>query len=169
MRLFAALLLLTTALPAYAEECSSWKAEMEETEGAARMTARVCAPTASQPSELMFQCGRPGMLSIRYIPGDGDDYPPSGNMNFKTGLVASFVRHAQAHRLMFVFEAMDGAMVSEVKTDDMMLEAVKADIAIKLTDPSQKIPPATFMLKGSRKALEQLEASCASQAPAEED
>jgi hypothetical protein len=158
MRLPVALAILLLSTPAYAaENCKAWTAAVEEDEGGPVMAARICAGTGDIVSQLSFQCGGKGELMIRYVPVAPDNYPPAGNGNFETDLEFSldremFTRHAR-------YEDMDGAMATETEIDPFvstLMVQKKVDVA----DAAGKVPSATFTLKGAKKALEKLIATC---------
>ena len=158
MRLPVALAILLLSTPAYAaESCNAWHASVEEDEGGPVMTARVCSGTGDIVNELSFQCGAKGELMIRYIPVAPENYPPSGNGNFETDLEFSldqemFTRHAR-------YEDMDGAMATETKIDPFV-STLMIQKKVAVADANGKVPGATFTLKGARKALEKLIATC---------
>ena len=158
MRLPVALAILLLSTPAYAaESCNAWTASMEEDEGGPVMTARVCAGTGDIVNELSLQCGAKGELMIRYIPVAPENYPPAGNGNFETDLEFSldqeiFARHAR-------YEDMDGAMATETEIVPF-ITTLMAQKKVDVNDVKGKVPSATFTLKGAKKALEKLIATC---------
>jgi hypothetical protein len=158
MRLPVTLAILLLSSPAFAaENCNAWTAAVEEDEGGPVMTARICAGTGDIVNELSFQCGARGELMIRYIPVAPANYPPAGNGNFETDLEFSlgqemFTRHAR-------YEDMDGAMATET-TIDPFVSTLTIRKQVDVADVSGKVPDATFTLKGAKKALEKLIATC---------
>jgi hypothetical protein len=158
MRLPVALAILLLSMPAYAaESCDTWSASMEENEGGPVMTARICSGTGDIVNELSFQCGAKGELMIRYIPAAPENYPPAGDGNFETDLEFSldqemFTRHAR-------YEDMDGAMATETKIDPF-ISTLMIQKKVDVNDVNGKVPSATFTLKGAKKALEKLIATC---------
>jgi hypothetical protein len=153
---FAVLLLSTPVLAA--ENCKTWHASVEEDEGGPVMTARVCAGTGDEANYLSFQCGLKGELMIRYVPfASPKIYPPAGNGNFETDLEFAldqevFTRHAR-------YEDMDGAMATQTKID-AFISTLMIQKQVKIADVDGKIPATTFTLKGAKKALEKLIATC---------
>jgi len=158
MRLPVALTILLLSSPAYAaENCKAWTAAVEEDEGGPVMTARVCSGTGDIVNQLSLQCGAKGELMLRYIPVAPENYPPDGNGNFETDLEFSldqemFTRHAR-------YEDMDGAMATETKIDPFV-ETLMIQKKVDVNDVNGKVPSATFTLKGAKKALEKLIATC---------
>jgi len=159
MRLPVALAILLLSTPAYAaESCNAWHASLDEDEGGPVMTARVCSGTGDVVNELSFQCGAKGELMIRYIPVAPENYPPAGDGNFETDLEfalgqETFTTHAR-------YEDMDGAMATEEIKIIPFLSALKKQKALDVADVKSKVPSATFTLKGAKKALEKLIATC---------
>ncbi|UVC11500.1 hypothetical protein IHQ71_13520 [Rhizobium sp. TH2] len=158
MRLPVAVAILLLSAPAYAaENCKAWTAAVEEDEGGPVMTARVCAGSGDIVSQLSLQCGAKGELMIRYIPVAPDNYPPAGNGNFETDLEFSldqemFTRHAR-------YEDMDGAMATETEINPF-ISTLMIQKKVDVADVKGKVPSATFTLKGAKKALEKLIATC---------
>ncbi|MGV3551929.1 hypothetical protein [Rhizobium sp.] len=164
MRLTATLLFcLLGGSSALAMQCDRWTASMEEDEGGPRMMASICAQASSSVPEaqhaLFFQCAGKDALSIRYLPFTSGDYPPGGNEEYKSKV--EFSLNQEMFTLDAHFEGMDGALVMELDTKKASLNALMAQKKITLTDVnSDKVPSATFTLKGAKKALEKLIKTC---------
>lgn len=155
MRLLMGGLLLMTALPAYAADCSNWQAAKEEVEGGTAMVAKVCNASGG---ELRADCGEPGQMALSFKPGKADFPPPGGNPDF-VGKV-----HIEAGGQTFEpdmsYAAMDGVMVLDLAADDPLAKAMGSTGSIVFSSKSAGIPATTFSLSGSSAALEALLASC---------
>ncbi len=151
-------LLLAASSAAYANECESWKAGMEETEGGSAMVARICSAEGDIVAELSLQCGGGGQWMIRMIPSVAENYPPGEDYNFTTRF--SLDNGKEKAELDMHYEGMDAAMAGDVKADDRLVGLLKSGHRVTFSDSSGKLPASSFTLKGASEALETLEAAC---------
>ena len=155
MRLLIGGLLLVTALPAYAADCSNWQAGKEEVEGGTAMVAKICNAAGG---ELRADCGEPGKMTLSLKPTGADFPPPGGNPDF-VGKV-----HIEAGGKTFdpdmSYAAMDGVLGLDLDADDPLAKAMGSNGSIVFTSKSAGIPATTFSLSGSSAALDALLASC---------
>lgn len=158
MRIFAACLLLMSATPAFAEDCKSWTAQMEEDEGGPVMMAHICKRVPKGTHDLIITCGGEDTLAVRYLAITGDNFPPNDG-DYSTDLEISagqetFTQQAQ-------FEAMDGALATSVKRG-AFVEVLGANQELLVQDLNSKgkVPETTFTLKGAKKALAKLVKTC---------
>lgn len=156
MRLILASMLFIVAAGAEADDCSKWKASMEEGEGGSRMVARMCNAAGG---ELTVECGAPGTLLMAFAP-TGDFAPPGDNPDF-VGPFSIKIGNESFGRDM-TYGAMDGLMEFEVQFKDKLADALgKADGgAISFTSSKARIAETSFALNGAAAALKKLKASC---------
>ena len=163
MRLVSALLFSLIATSAFAQQCDRWTAKMEEDEGGPLMMASICAQaSASEPEAqhaILVQCAGKDALSIRYLPFADGSYPPGGDEEYKTKV--AFSLNQEMFTLDAHFEGMDGALVMETDIKSPFVDVLMAQKDVTLADVnSDKVPVATFPLKGVKKAFDKLIKTC---------
>lgn len=163
MRLVSTLLFCLLGGSAIAQQCDRWQAAMEEDEGGPRMMASICAQASASTPEaqhaLFVQCGSNNSLWIRYLPFADESYPPGGNEEYKTKM--EFSLDQEMFTLDAHFEGMDGAMVMETDIGTPFVSVLMSQKQFMLADVNNdKIPVATFTLKGAKQAFETLIKTC---------
>ena len=153
----AAVLAVVLATPALAGDCDAWKADMEQDEGGPAMTASICA--TNRPDDLLLiTCGGEDKIGVRLVPATGDDFPPNGDMNYKSKFV--FTSGLLSEETVLQYEAMDGVMVATPRRDSALVSILKSPGPLTITDKTGVLPPVTFELKGSSKAIGKVERAC---------
>ncbi len=155
---FGLVALFLAAAPAAAEECSAWTAGLEEDEGGKVMVARICQPLGNAAHELSVQCGEPGAFWIRLLPVAPDNYPPGGDYNFNSRFKFNFDKIAVEQDM--VYQGMDGAMAGKAAFESPLAELLRSSRSMTMEDLSGKVPSATFILTGSKSAINKVQASC---------
>ena len=158
MKIFCLALLIAAAIaPARAADCDAWKAGIEPDEGGPAMIASICA--ADRPDDLLLiTCGGEGKLGLRLVPAAGDDFPPGDDMNYKSAFV--FASGPLSVEATLRYEAMDGIMAATPHRDSDLVRLLKSAGPLTVTDKAGVLPPATFSLKGSSKAIGKVERAC---------
>jgi hypothetical protein len=153
------ILALVAGLPAHADTCGPWVAEVWETEGGEAMTAWVCTPSVSGRDAMIFvQCGGPGMLGLSYDDG-GDGVPPGGNPDY-AGTVA-FASREVAAAAEVIYSGIDGTLFAELAQDDPLAELLLAGGEVTVTPEAAEVLPHSFTLEGAPDAISQVLAECA--------
>jgi hypothetical protein len=163
MRLVSTLIFCLAGSSALAAQCDRWTAKMEEDEGGPRMMASICTQASSSTPEaqhdLFVQCGAPDSLMIRYLPFADASFPPGGNEEYQSKL--EFSLDQEMFTLDARYESMDGAMVVDAQINSPFITTMMSQKAVMLSDVnSDKLPVATFTLKGAKAALEKLIKTC---------
>ncbi|MGR6466031.1 hypothetical protein [Rhizobium sp. PAMB 3182] len=160
MKRLVLLPLLALPFSAAAEECGNvWSADMMEAEGGSEMTGEVCSGSGEEQQMLNLTCGN-GQFALRwYPPQNAKNYPPDGNPDFSTALTLAIgdveVRHDA------VFEAMDGAMAIYWQADAPLTNMLKSGHSVSISEIDGRIPPVTFSLSGSSRAIDTVAGQCA--------
>ena len=156
-RLCAAALVVALATPTFAADCQAWRAGIEQDEGGPTMMASICA--FNRPDDaLLLTCGGEDKIGLRFLPMTGDDFPPGGDMNYKSAFV--FSSGPLNAEVTLHFEAMDGAMTATPRRDSDLVRILKSAGPLTITDRSGVLPAVTFTLKGSSKAIGMVERAC---------
>ncbi|WP_275785744.1 hypothetical protein [Pararhizobium gei] len=163
MRLTATLFFCLLGSSALAQPCERWEASMQEDEGGSRMTASICSQASVSVPEaqhdLFVQCGSKDSLWIRYLPFADESYPPGGNEEYQTKM--EFSLDQEMFTLDAHYEGMDGAMVMETNIDKPFVSVLMSQKQFMLSDVNNdKVPVATFTLKGAKEAFEKLIKTC---------
>lgn len=163
MRLVSTLLFCLIGSSALAQQCDHWTAQMEEDEGGPVMMASICTQASSSAPEaqhaILVSCAGKDGLALRYLPFADESYPPDGNEEYKTKVKLSLGQ--EKFTLDANYEGMDGAlaMVTDIKSP--FVGALMAQKEFTISDPkSDKVPSATFPLKGVQEALVKLIETC---------
>lgn len=150
-------LLVAAAAPALAADCGAWTAGMSEEEGGPTMVASICG--SDRPDDmLLITCGGEGKLGLRLVPSIAGDYPPGGNMEYQAPFV--FSDGTTSAEITLQFEAMDAVMVANPNRDSDIVRLLKSKGPLTVTDKTGVLPPVTFELKGSTKAIGKVENAC---------
>lgn len=163
MRLTATLFLCLLGSSAMAQQCDRWEASIEEGEEGPRMMASICAQAGASVPEaqhaLFLECGSKDTLWIRYLPFADESYPPGGNEEYQTKM--EFSLDQELFTLDAHYEAMDGAMVMDTNVDTPLVSVLMSQKQFMLLDVNNdKVPVATFTLKGAKEAFEKLIKTC---------
>ncbi|MCM5559005.1 hypothetical protein [Pleomorphomonas sp. JP5] len=145
------------AAPALAGDCDSWKAGLEQEEEGMMMTASICA--IERPDDmLLITCGGEGKLGLRFVPALNDDFPPGGDMNYRSAFV--FTSGSLSAEVALRYEAMDGVLAATPRRDSDLVRILKSAGPLSVTDKAGILPKATFTLKGSSNAIGKVERAC---------
>ena len=145
------------ATPALAGDCDGWKAGLEQEEEGMMMTASICA--IDRPDDmLLITCGGEGKLGLRFVPTMSDDFPPGGDMNYRSDFV--FASGSLSAEVTLRYEAMDGVLAATPRRDSDLARILKSAGPLTVTDKAGLLPKATFALKGSSKAIGKVEKAC---------
>ncbi len=156
MRALAVFLLFPSI--ACAQTCGAWSAAVSEEEEGPVMLAAVCVGAGTTESNLFLKCGPEGQLNLRFLPAAALDFPPGDGGDFSSLLRLSVDGEAfdrPAH-----YEAMDGAMVSEVPLAGPLVDRLKAGKALTVAYPETAFKPLALPLTGSKAAIDKLAAAC---------
>lgn len=157
-RAAAALAFVAAAVPAGAEDCSRWHAEIWEVEGGEAMTAHVCAATDGEREALFqVQCWEAGRLVVTYDDGGNggppdDDYDYGATFRFRTGPTT-----AEAE---LRYSAMDGVMTNDVPADGPLARLLRSGESLEVVSPTAQIASRRFTLEGAAAAIDTVEKSC---------
>lgn len=136
--------------PAFAGECDQWSASMEETEGGSEMVARTCMPDGDAIFELTVSCGSPGQLMLRMIPVAPESFPPGG-FEYKSRFTVSV--DGKPTDIPMVYEAMDGAMSSDLDIKGPLLAAMMSGKKLDIVDSKGQVPASGYTLEGAKTAI----------------
>ncbi|WP_370675243.1 hypothetical protein [Pleomorphomonas sp. PLEO] len=153
----AAALAAILATPALAGDCQAWKAGIQQDEGGPTMTASICS-TDRPDDVLLITCGGEDKIGLRFVPAVGDDFPPHGDMNYRSPFV--FASGQLSAEITLRYEAMDGVMAATPRRDSALVRLLKSTEPLTVTDKTGVLPTATFQLKGSSKAIGKVERAC---------
>lgn len=152
-----AVVVAVLAGPALAGDCDSWKAGLEQEEEGMMMTASICA--IDRPDDmLLIGCGGEGKLGLRFVPAMNDDFPPGGDMNYRSAFV--FTSGSLTAEVVLRYEAMDGVLAATPHRDSDLAHILKSAGPLNVTDKVGVLPKATFTLKGASKAIGKVERAC---------
>ena len=156
MRIILIAALTLSATTALAADCDKWTASMEEDEGGPVMMATICVPGGEPQAMILMTCAGDKSVSIRYLPTG--EWTPVEAPLYSTNL--EYAMDQEVFTQKSNYEEMDGALVSSTEIAGAMISTMKAQKEMTISDTENRVPSATFTLKGASAAFKKLFATC---------
>lgn len=135
-----------------ANNCGGWKFALEEVEGGKQWMASVCSKGNRRDHALLITCHR-ARFYLRFLPAtDADFTNQKRNFSIATDTELSNVR--------MPYEAMDGAFTVSVGLTSQLANMIRSGNGLAFVDAGGKVPAVRFSLRGSSRALDQLQKRC---------
>ncbi len=148
VRTFVSIFVIGSASPTLA----AWTAEYSEEEGGKLFVADV----ESKSGILRILCNGKD-FNLRFEPSD----PGKGEEPHNQKFMLKFAVDGELNRdILLAYEAMDGALATNISKAHPLLAAAKRGSLLTITDPSGRYKRATFTLAGAARALTKLERNC---------